>query len=300
VNFEDGIDTFVLAGGLTFGDLSIASNSGDAVISAGGQALARVIGQAGNIDINDFPEEGAVVNKTISGTSGNDTIEPAGNSAGVTGGTPGGGDDTINAGGGNDTVDGGGGNDSIEGQAGGDLLQGGEGNDTLKGGFGNDTLDGGNGTDTADISHTTADPAITLVAGGNGTVDFGYDTETLIGIENVIGSLGNNAITGNSGANDLFGNDGNDTIDGGGGNDTLDGGAGADEFVLRAGDGADTIVDYVDGVDGFLLDGLVFGDLDFVIAGADVRIEIDTTNEVLAVVEGVEPGIFDPTDFDPI
>ena len=300
VNFEDGIDTFVLAGGLTFGDLNIASNSGDAVISAGGQALARVIGQAGNININDFPEEGAVVNKTVTGTSGNDTIEPAGNSAGVTGGTPGGGDDTINAGGGNDTVDGGGGNDSIEGQAGGDLLRGGEGNDTLKGGFGNDTLDGGNGSDTADISHTTADLAITLVAGGNGTVDFGYDTETLISIENVIGSLGNNAITGNSGANELFGNDGNDTIDGGGGNDTLDGGAGVDKFVLRAGDGADTIVDYVDGVDGFFLDGIVFGDLDFVNAGGDVRIEIDTTNEVLAVVEGVEPEIFDSSDFDPI
>ena len=51
---------------------------------------------------------------SITGTPGNDLITPAGVSAGVTGGPPGPGNDTINGGAGNDTIDGGGGIDRID------------------------------------------------------------------------------------------------------------------------------------------------------------------------------------------
>jgi Ca2+-binding RTX toxin-like protein len=97
---------------------------------------------------------------TITGTAGNDTITPAGVSAGVTGGFPGEGADTILGEDGNDSLDGGGGDDRLVGGAGVDTLEGGAGNDTLiengdvdwrgeggvlRGGEGNDTLTGGRG-----------------------------------------------------------------------------------------------------------------------------------------------------------
>ena len=50
-------------------------------------------------------------------------------------------------------------------------------------------------------------------------------TDTLIGIENVLGSnIGGDTLTGNSGANVLYGYDGDDLLRGGAGADILDGG----------------------------------------------------------------------------
>ena len=130
----------------------------------------------------------------------------------------------------------------IDGQGGDDSLTGGGGNDTLRGSAGNDTLDGGlNGTDTADYSYLaggvtfTLDPdattpvVVTAAAG---------DTDALVGIENVIGGDGNDAVTGSNGANVLTGRGGADTLAGAGGDDTLSGGAGND--ILNGGDGSDT------------------------------------------------------------
>src|SRR5439155_21889684 len=62
--------------------------------------------------------------------------------------------------------------------------------------------------------------------------------DTLISIENVIGTNGNDAIIGDDQANKLEGRNGNDVIDGGLNNDTLDGGFGNDTLVGN--DGIDT------------------------------------------------------------
>jgi Ca2+-binding RTX toxin-like protein len=62
-----------------------------------------------------------------------------------------------------------------------------------------------------------------------------------VGIENVIGSSGNDTLIGDSGDNTLIG---------GNGNDTLTGGAGADKFVFNfLPEGIDAITDfrYIDG-----------------------------------------------------
>jgi Ca2+-binding RTX toxin-like protein len=158
---------------------------------------------------------------------------------------------------------GGGGNDVLDGRGGNDTLDGGFGNDTLDGGAGNDTLDGGAGTDTAsfaswDTSVGFLVPQVTIRLGLNGAdgtatradflglhsadgtarADFiGFhqrfdyqvtETDTLQGIENVIGTNNRDTISGNGIANVLEGRAGNDTLIGGAGNDTLNGGDGID------------------------------------------------------------------------
>ncbi|MBL8638662.1 MAG: type I secretion C-terminal target domain-containing protein, partial [Alphaproteobacteria bacterium] len=108
--------------------------------------------------------------------------------------------------------------DSLVGLAGNDSLSGGAGNDTLIGGDGNDYMDGGLGVDTASYAGTSAGVTVSLLTtAAQNTV--GAGTDTLTGIENLLGSSYNDTLTGDANAN---------TIEGGLGNDTLNGGAGVD------------------------------------------------------------------------
>lgn len=94
----------------------------------------------------------------------------------------------------------------------------------------------------------------------------------------------------------LDGGRGDDWLNGGRGRDTVSGGRGDDIFVLAAGRGTDTIVDFEDGRDAFALKGdLHFRHLDFVAVGADTEICHD--GEVLAVVQNVGIDAFDRFDF---
>ncbi len=123
----------------------------------------------------------------------------------------------------------------------------GEGNDTLSGQGGNDTLDGGLDSDWADYSYSSGvivDLSTTL---GTATVTGGGDTDTLVSIENVIGSSGNDTMTVGSGTNTLLGNNGNDyfyalgsgdTIDGGNGSDSVDYGSLTNDITINLGTGA--------------------------------------------------------------
>ena len=205
-------------------------------------------------------------NDTLTGTSGNDTISGEG------------GDDALFGAGSVDLIYGGDGNDSLSGGSGNDSLYGDAGNDTLDGGTGNDLINGGIGTNTADYS----------TAGGGETVDlatgqtFGSDgTDTLVNIQNVVGSGFNDSIIGSTADNALYGGVGNDTLSaGGGGNDTLSGGAvsdvlfgsagndlfqgGAGNDVLMGGGGADT-ASFTDSATGITLTldngaGTAYGD----------------------------------------
>ena len=153
------------------------------------------------------------------------------------------GDDFIAGGIGNDTLLGGAGNDTLNGGTGNDTLDGGAGDDTLIGGAGADQITGGTGTDTADYSSSTAGAINVTLSGGPGT---GGDAQgdVLTGVENLIGTSGNDTLTGDGANNVISGGAGNDTISGGAGNDTLLGGLGND--TISGGDGNDTI----DGGDG--------------------------------------------------
>lgn len=150
------------------------------------------------------------------------------------------------------------GNDALYGGDGHDSLVGGDGDDFLHGGAGDDTLHGGAGTDTASYAFIApgADRAkleysvhqtevdVDLVeqrarakSGGEGFWD------TLLRIENIIGTPGDDIIYGDGQDNALDGAAGADLVDGRGGDDRISilgddtaiGGDGEDYFFLGAG-----------------------------------------------------------------
>ena len=179
--------------------------------------------------------------------------------------------DVIVAGGGADTVFGRGGNDRICGGAGIDLVDGGGGADRISvatgldfvfGGGGNDSIDlggglvnfaeGGPGNDAIrgssalDIAlYDRAPNAITAnLATGTST---GHGSDTLRGLEAIIGSDFDDSLTGDANSNLLIGIGGNDTLDSGGNSGTLDVADNEADVVLGDGDpevtpGDDTIV----------------------------------------------------------
>lgn len=105
------------------------------------------------------------------------------------------------------------------------VLDGGEGNDFLQGTIANDVLIGGNGIDTASFvnafsggSTTGVTVDLNLQGAAQNTVAAGSDT--LAGIENLIGSSLNDTLTGDGNDNVIEGGLGDDTLSGGGGIDT--------------------------------------------------------------------------------
>jgi len=171
--------------------------------------------------------------------------------------------------------------ENVRGTAGADNITG-DGNDnTFFDNGGNDSYNGAAGSDTVDYSSATSSVTAnlnTLTAQNTGTYG---GTDTLVGIENLIGSAtfanslngGNgtaNRLVGGAAADFLVGNGQNDTLIGGAGNDVmfgdyvnslsgavgtadgddvLEGGAGSDSLVggsgndiLRGGDGDDILV----------------------------------------------------------
>lgn len=102
---------------------------------------------------------------------------------------------------------------------------GGPGNDTFVVTSGPHHFDGGGGENTVDYSNSTTAVNVNLATGG--AVGFGGN-DTLINIQNVIGSAGNDTIIGDGNNNLLIGGAGNDIFVGGTGNDGINGGVGND------------------------------------------------------------------------
>jgi VCBS repeat-containing protein/YVTN family beta-propeller protein len=137
----------------------------------------------------------------------------------------------------------------INAQGGNDIINGNDGNDTIDGGAGADTLNGGDGIDTASYAEAGAGVGLNLALRGLSGDATG---DRFSGIENVIGSGFDDAITGDTGANRIDGDAGNDVLLGARGADTLVGGAGND--VLQGGVDADT----------FLFSSVSNGDVDVI------------------------------------
>jgi Ca2+-binding RTX toxin-like protein len=182
---------------------------------------------------------------------------------------------------GDDSLVGGAGNDTLVGGLGYDTLIGGDGDDWFVDGVGSydttytgDSLVGGDGIDTVDYSHSLDVCMVDLTdpwySFPNSSSSDAY-CDTLVGIENIIGSQWFDSLLGDDGANmisgggywdyilgrggddTLLGGTDNDTIYGGAGNDFIDGGTGND--VMDGGDGDDLLVggmtDTIDGGAGF-------------------------------------------------
>ncbi|MGZ8287067.1 MAG: calcium-binding protein, partial [Allosphingosinicella sp.] len=176
---------------------------------------------------------------TLAGGDGSDDLVGGTFADAIDGGA---GDDLVSAGAGDDVADGQAGNDTLDGGAGRDWVRSGDGADRLSGGTdadslwagaGDDLLEGGAGDDTID-GGAGIDTVTYAAAGARVEVDLGWledqntrgaGVDTLVSIENLVGSAFGDRLTGNAGANWLTG---------GGGADVLAGGAGADRFVYLA------------------------------------------------------------------
>ncbi|MES2944577.1 MAG: calcium-binding protein [Pseudomonadota bacterium] len=105
-------------------------------------------------------------------------------------------------------------------------------NDTLQGSNADNIIEGGTGTDT--MSYANASSAVTASLASK-SASGGGGNDTLLRIENLIGSSHNDSLTGSSIANNLTAGSGNDSLNGSSGNDTLSGGDGNDSLLGGAG-----------------------------------------------------------------
>ncbi|MBJ7498792.1 MAG: hypothetical protein JHC57_03445 [Sphingopyxis sp.] len=159
-----------------------------------------------------------------------------------------------------DTFSGAEGADSFGGGAGDDRIDGRGGNDLLAGGAGADTLIGGAGFDSADYSGSGAAVMVDLVAGAGAGGDAQGDR--LQGIERLIGSRFDDALTGDAFDNVLIGGAGADRLTGGAGTDTADyaaSGAGVTALLGGTGTGGDAQGDVLAGIENLV--GSRFGDV---------------------------------------
>jgi VCBS repeat-containing protein len=162
--------------GLQVRALALYTDQGGTEEKVASTQVARIGSAAGG------PLNGTEANDILFGLSGDDAIESAG------------GHDVIEAGGGADTVGGGGGRDTFLASV----------------DDGNDIYDGGRGRDVYSLAGTSARATVDLGAGTATSLQTGSDS--LVGIESVIGSRGRDLFMAGAGAHELTGGRGGDVF----------------------------------------------------------------------------------------
>lgn len=200
-----------------------------------------------------------------------------------------GGADIILGNGGNDVAVGGSGADVVEGGAGRDVQLGGEGDDIfiVQNADGADMIFGGAGSDTLDLSAVLGGAVIDLGAYTPiGTARSGGVTDHLVGIENVIGSQGNDVIRGSLSINVMTGGDGEDVF----------------VFVSAGTANGDVITDFLPGdrIDLSGIDAMVGtnGNQTFTLAGQGTTAAGNLVIREVATADGVDTLIEGFTDAD--
>ena len=204
--------------GLLGDDIFYASSGSDLFDGGVGLDTVDYSAVAGITSIQVTLAAGLVATVTVIGGD-NDTIRAIENVVGSSG------NDTITGDNQSNVLSGEGGADTLDGGEGDDTLEGGSGSDYLVAGIGNDSFDGGAGIDTLDYSGAAAGVFVDL-ASDQAINDGDGGADTILNVENVIGTSDNDLLTGNSAGNALTGGEGDDVIRGGGGSDQLDGGLG--------------------------------------------------------------------------
>ena len=146
---------------------------------------------------------------------------------------------------GDDTLLGFGGDDTLRGGFGADHLSGGDGNDFLSesqgdyGPFSDDVYDGGAGIDRVSYFINLFAGTVTANLNLTGAQATGQGNDTLIGIEHITSTYGDDTLIGNGEANWFWTFSGFDRLTGNGGNDYFTVGAG--DKIADGGSGIDTI-----------------------------------------------------------
>ena len=132
--------------------------------------------------------------------------------------------------------------DRIFGGSDNDTIYGLDGADFIATGDGENYVDGGDGVDTVTYFYAADGVTVDLAVAGEQYIGGGSSVwfDTLVSVENLVGSRYGDELSGDGGGNRLSGEAGGDVIDGRGGDDVIDGGQGADE--LHGGEGADRFV----------------------------------------------------------
>ena len=240
-------------------------------------------------------------NDSLDGQGGNDTLEGGDGDDYLNGGL---GDDMLNGGDGIDTADyglatssltidlnlttaqnlGAAGVDtllSIENVIGGavdDTITGNAADNRFDGGEGDDVLNGGGGVDTAIYARSTGTVWVDLsITGRQNTQTQGYDT--LVSIENLIGSNYNDVLLGDAQANRIDGGAGQDYMAGGAGDDTYLVDNSGDNPIEIDGNGYDTVISRVSYALNAGLEALILEDG---VAGVGNGLDNTLTGNVLA------------------
>ena len=235
-----GIDTAsyeTSATGVTVNLDNTSQNTGDAI---GDTFTSIEVIRGSNFDDTLV---GAAAADEFDGGAGDDTIRGGGGRDLLRGGD---GDDVIEGGDGNDELQGEGGSDTLRGGAGNDILRGGDGDDVLRGDAGADILFGGAGADIIDggtgfdaVSYTESTDGVTLDVRNPSNNAGDAAGDTIVRVENIVGSSFDDTILGGNVGNRIEGRGGDDTIDGRGGADFIEGEGGND--TIFGGDGFDTL-----------------------------------------------------------
>jgi Ca2+-binding RTX toxin-like protein len=217
-------------------DQLVGSDAGDTLL--GGTGTDTVQGGKGNDQLDgDDPAVPTLEPDVIQGGPGRDTLDWSGRSVPVTvnladpapDGAAGeneqlSGIEVVTTGDGNDTLVGSGAAETFDPGAGKDDVSAGGGNDYVESSDGDDKLDLGAGSDT--VSFRYSDRPVTVNLAKSGPDGAKGSMDTLIRVENVIGSqpqddFKGDTLIGDRKANILVGLLGSDRISGGGGNDKL-------------------------------------------------------------------------------
>ncbi len=224
-----GANMSTRTGDTTYGFNSTADRDWFSCTSAEGTVrwVIFAVWDAGGIDTFDFSGYGAAQNINLQQGSFSDIGGAVGNVAVAV----------------NTNIEnaiGGGGDDRLTGNGLNNRLTGNAGNDTLWGGAGDDSLSGGSGSDTASYVGASAAVSVSLglIAAQN---TGGAGTDTLISVENLLGSSFNDILTGTSGANSLDGGAGDDILVGGAGDDIYGVDSVGDSVTELANEGIDTV-----------------------------------------------------------
>ena len=288
------------------GDFIIGGSMAESINGKGGGNI--LLGMGGDDHIQGGPDQDLLLGNQgsdlIQGYAGNDIISGGKDNDTIFGGD---GSDFLTGDMGNDLVAGGDGNDSIYGGQDDDMLLGENGSDYILGNLGNDTINAGNGNDIA-FGNEGADLIFGLF--GNDTLDGGQENDSLDGGEGndlllggdgndmLFGDTDNDKLDGGAGDDILNGGAGDDTLIGGAGGDTLIGGSGNDVFLLNQSFGSQSIIDFRQGEDLIgLSSGLSFDKLSISLSNNETLITVTDSNQLLAKLKGVTPGILTASDF---